>query len=561
MTKTTSAKAFRALATLLWLLCLFSVIAGCQTPASASDAGGVAQLADASLEDLMNSKVYAASRYEQTVSEAPASVTVVTRDEIQRYGYRTLADILRSVPGFFIPNDKPYDYVGVRGFANPGDYNTRVLLLVDGHRLNDSIFEQAMIGTEFPVDVDMIERVEVIRGPASSIYGTNAIFGVINVITRKVGELSGVEVSGDAASLNTYRGRVSYGGRVCGISTVLSATYMNSKGANELFFPAYDDPADNNGYASHADGSQYTDLLATLSARGFTFQALYGSREKHDPTGAWAVVFNDPRNRVTDTHGYFDLRYEHSIGSWQWMARTYYDRYGEDGFYIEPNPGSSSIVNRDFERGEQWGTDLQVSKSIHSRLQLTAGGEYRDQFREEMVNYNVSPQQLLVNVNIPYYVLAGYVQGELKLTDKLSLTAGLRQDYNPQVGASTSPRVALRYEPREATTFKLIYGTAFRSPNVYEQYYASLGFDSQHRLEPEQIQAWEGVWQQSITSRTTLSASLFHNRMSDFIEFTTDAEGVLNFRNIPDAVATGGEVELRGQWSGGTTAHASYSYQ
>ena len=121
--------------------------------------------------------------------EAPASVTIINKDEIKKYGYRNLADILRSVRGFFVTNDRNYQYLGVRGFNRPGDYNTRILLLVDGHRLNDGLYDQAPIGYDFPVDIDLIDRVEVIRGPSSSIYGTNAFFAVVNVITRNGREL------------------------------------------------------------------------------------------------------------------------------------------------------------------------------------------------------------------------------------------------------------------------------------------------------------------------------------------------------------------------------------
>ncbi len=569
LSKTATCRNIRNWNVIFWIALLaaapFAPQAAAQTPATTADKQSPG-LAEASLEDLMNIKVYSASRYDQRLAEAPATVTIVTRDEIQRYGYRTLAEILRSVPGFFIPYDRLYSYVGIRGFANPGDYNTRVLLMVDGHRLNDSIFQQAMIGTEFPIDVDMIERVEVIRGPASSIYGTNAIFGVINVITRKVGEISGLELSADAASFNTYTGRASYGGRLLGIDTVLSATFMDSKGHNWLYFPEYDTPQDNYGIGSHADADQYMDLLATLSKGGFRFQAAYDSREKHDPTGAWEVVFNDPRNRVTDHHGYMDLRYEHSQGPWQWMARSYYDRYGEDGFYIMPtfelaSPAERGFVNRDFERGEQWGAEFQASKTIHDRHKLTGGFEFRDEFRQQMASYYLSPPEVLLNVNIPAYVVAGYLQGEFRITDKLSLTAGVREDYVQLAGSSTNPRLAFTYNPWTKTNFKLIYGTAFRSANVYEQYYASLDVHSSGNLAPERIHAWEGAWQQELTSRTSLSASVFHNRMSNFIEFTADSTGDLNFRNVPDVTATGGELELRGRWPNGISGHASYSYQ
>src|SRR5215470_723596 len=152
--------------------------------------------------------VEAASRYKQLITEAPSSVTVVTSDEVKKYGHRTLADILQSVPGLYVTYDRNYSFLGVRGF-NLGDNNNRVLLLVDGHRLNNSLSDSAYLGTEFILDVDLIDRVEIIRGPGSSLYGNNAFFGVINVITRKGRDMSGngVEASGEAGSFDTFKGR------------------------------------------------------------------------------------------------------------------------------------------------------------------------------------------------------------------------------------------------------------------------------------------------------------------------------------------------------------------
>ena len=139
---------------------------------------GTKDLSDASLEELSNIQVYSASKHMQSASEAPASVTVVTADEIQKYGYRNLADILRSVPGFYVTYDRDYTFVGVRGFGRLGDWNSRILVLIDGHRINNNVLGQAMLGNEFLVDVDMIERVEIVCGPSSSLYGANAFFAV-----------------------------------------------------------------------------------------------------------------------------------------------------------------------------------------------------------------------------------------------------------------------------------------------------------------------------------------------------------------------------------------------
>src|SRR5262245_48354426 len=155
--------------------------------------------------------VFGASKYEQKPSEAPASISIITSEEIQKFGYRTLSEILRSVRGFFTTYDRNYSYIGTRGFDRPGDYDTRVLLLLDGHRVNDNVYDQASIGTESLIDIESIDRVEVIRGPSSSLYGTDAFFAVINVITRSGGDLNGRELEAAGGSYSTGEGRVAYG--------------------------------------------------------------------------------------------------------------------------------------------------------------------------------------------------------------------------------------------------------------------------------------------------------------------------------------------------------------
>src|SRR5579862_7123951 len=241
-------------------------------------------LADKSLEDLANIQVYSASKHMQSVSDAPSSVTVITADEIQKYGYRSLAEILESVRGFYITYDRDYSFVGVRGFGRLGDSNNRILVLIDGHRINDNVFGQPYLGTEFLVDVDLIDRLEIVRGPGSSLYGADAFFAVINVITRKRPQLKGFELSFAPASYGTYDGRASYGGEYRGIDMALSGTFYNSAGQT-LFYPVFDNPATNNGVTSNTDYENYEHIIATFSFRGFTVQGLFSSRDKGVPTG------------------------------------------------------------------------------------------------------------------------------------------------------------------------------------------------------------------------------------------------------------------------------------
>src|SRR5260370_9326151 len=196
-------------------------------------------LSKLSLEDLTKVQIESVngeSKFGQKVTEAPSSITIVTADEIEKYGYRTLADLLRSVPGFYVSYDRQDSYIGVRGISRPSDYNTLVLVLIDGHRINDNVYNGTYIDGEFLLDIDLFDRVEIIRGPGSSLYGTNAFFGVVNIITKRGRDLKGTEVAVSAGGQETYQGRVSYG-QQCknGLELLLSETVNDRKGNRELF--------------------------------------------------------------------------------------------------------------------------------------------------------------------------------------------------------------------------------------------------------------------------------------------------------------------------------------
>ncbi|HEV2713794.1 MAG TPA: TonB-dependent receptor, partial [Terriglobales bacterium] len=388
-------------------------------------------LGEASLEELANITVYTASRHVQKATEAPSSVTVVTRDEIQKYGYRTLADILRSVRGFDITYDRNFTYAGVRGINRPETYNSRVLLLIDGHRINNNIYEQAMLGTEFPLDVDLIERVEVVRGPSSSLYGTSAFFAVINVITRKPQQLSGWELSFEPESFGTYKGRASYGGKYQDMDMVLSGGFYDSQGQT-LFYPEFNTPATDNGIARNADYDTYQHFLATVSLRGFTLQGVYSDRNKGIPTGAFGTLFNDSRSHTFDSERYLDLNYQRTMSrGWDLAARTSVGRHVYDGIYVygPAAPGKSDLLNYDFARGTWWSSELKLQHSLE-RHNLTFGTEFQENLQQDQGNYNINPFLPYIASRSPRSgIWAFYGQDEFALTRKISLSAGVRYDH------------------------------------------------------------------------------------------------------------------------------------
>lgn len=257
--------------------------AACASAGICAHAGAqsaAAELAEMPFEQLLSLEVYSASRFAQKLSDAPSNVTVVTAADIRAYGWRTLADILGSIRGLHTSYDRSYSYLGARGFLRPGDYNTRFLLLIDGNRSNDGVYDQAGIGTEFGIDVDLIERVEFVPGPGSSIYGANAFFGVINVITRRGRDLAGPRVALEAGSHGMRGGRASYGARgEQGAEWLLAVSSMRERG-QDLYFPQFDGAGGSDGVARGLDHDRGRMLLIKGSAGDLSVSLLHSERVK-----------------------------------------------------------------------------------------------------------------------------------------------------------------------------------------------------------------------------------------------------------------------------------------
>jgi iron complex outermembrane receptor protein len=519
-------------------------------------------LSKLNLEDLMNITVYSASKRVQNSSDAPSSVTVITADEIQRYGYRSLADILESVRGFYVTYDRDYSFVGVRGFGRLGDSNNRLLVLIDGHRINDNVFGQPYLGTEFPVDVDMIERIEIIRGPSSSLYGADAFFAVINVITRKGSELKGGELSFADASYETYQGRASYGANVRGLDFAVSGTFYDSEGPT-LFFPEFNNPATNNGVTSGTDYENFQHIIGTVSYKGFTLQGLYSARDKVVPTGYFGSLFNDPRTENVDHHQYLDLSYEHSLGDdWDLALRTSYDHATLRAplAFATGIPDPATTLDTYSFLGEWWDSDVQVSRTILEKHKLTFGTEIIDNFKQDQKNV-LDFDDSVIAVPQSSVIWALYAQDEFTIVPKLILSAGVRYDHYSQFGGTTNPRLGLIYHVAHPTTLKLLYGTAFRAPEPFEVTPDFGSFANNFSLRPETIRNVEGVVEQSLGERVTLTGDVFHSWIENLITIETNpADGNEVYLNSQHVNATGTEVELNARLVGGLQGTASYSY-
>jgi iron complex outermembrane receptor protein len=527
-------------------------------------------LSGMSIEDLAKLEVdavYGASKFLQKAADTPASVTVVTAEEIQKHGYRTLADVLRSVPGFYVIYDRNYTYVGVRGISRPGDYNARILFLLDGHRVNDNIFDGAYIGSEFLVNVDLIERIEIVRGPSSSVYGTGAFVAVINVITKRGRDLNGIEVSAAAGSWGSYKESASYGKRFDnGLETLLSASFYNSQGHTSLFYPEFNNPATNNGIAENADGDQAYNTFADIIYKDLNIHFVQVSRTKHIPTASFGTVFNDPRTQTADAHIYVDAQYRHVFGKWETLGRISYDWYGYNGTYIYDyaNRGVPPYtVNKDLANGDWVDLQWDASRLFFKRHSVTLGSEFRQDLRQHQSNYDLQPFFSYLDDHRSERVWGLYLQDEFRLNKKLAFVAGLRSDWYKKSGNTLSPRLGLIFDPTRNTNIKANYSRAFRAPNSYESFYFdSKGDTGNPTLRPERIRSYELDLEHHFGKKFYGTIAGYDNRITGLIDQQLNpATGKPVYANSGNIRTKGTELELLAKWPAGLEWTISHSMQ
>ena len=553
------------------LKCLHLVVFAMVLHAGSAAAQGPQDLGKTDIEALMGievEKVFGASERLQPVTEAPASVTIVTARDIARYGYRTLADILRSVRSFYVSNDRNYSYVGVRGFSRPGDYNTRVLLIVNGHRINDAVYDQTPIGADFGLDVAMIDRVEVIRGPASSLYGTSAFFAVVNVITRSGASLNGVSVDLDAGTLGTSMARLSGGRRFAnGVDLALSGTLERSGGDARLYFPAFDAPDSNHGVAENLDDERITAAYARLTFGHFAFTATLGRRLKDVPTASFDTIFNEQAEpeRTSDRRITIAGQYDRTFGGTHLVLDAGFNHYDYEGRYpfASENAAFPVSVNRDGALGVRLNTGVRVARQLPRNQTLTIGAELDENVRQ---NQHSGYEDPLDSLDERHSSRHGgvYVQDEIRIRPWLLVNGGLRYDRYEQFGRAT-PRGAVIVSPFKSTSVKYLYGEAFRAPNAYEMHY----YDTTSRnLRPEFIRTNEVVWEQYTSEWLRTSASAYHYTASQLITFGEVGEVATNsplsrYGFVNDGVikAKGLELEAEARTKQGLQLSTSYTLQ
>ncbi len=530
-------------------------------------AGAAQDLTELDLEQLMEveiDQVVSASLHAQSTFDAPASVTVISGDEIRAHGYRTLFEILRSVTGVYTTYDRAYGHIGVRGFFAPGDYNSRVLLLVDGHRVNDPIFSGFGLSFDAPVDPALVERVEIIRGPGSALYGSNALFGVVNVISRRGGDVAGFEGAVEIASDDTYLSRATFGGANDDGEQWLVSMRGYSSAGRDLFYDEFA-TTPSGGHTSGTDYERAWSIHTQFDWSDWSFNAAYAWREKGVPTGFYSTVFNDNENHALDATGLADLTWTPDLGADRSaLLRTYYTDYRYGGWYVYDDTGAGGppdLLFRDRAIGQALGLDAQLAFDETLGGLLTVGSNARWNFVQDQKGWDAL-YGTYYDEHSDSFEWGVFAQDEIALTQRTTLVAGGRFDRYESFGGRFTPRAALVFAADACTSLKLLYGEAFRAPNASELTYNVGLIASAPELEPELTTSVEAVAEHLFENGWRASCSLFHYEIDDLIVRVEDPVTFeLLYRNADAFKADGLELELERRFAGARRLRLSAALQ
>lgn len=521
--------------------------------------GADTDLTTLSLEQLLDVRVVGASKYEQKQADVAAAVSIITRDEIRAFGWRTVDEALSTLPGLYTTYDRQYTYLGTRGFGVPGDFSTRILVTIDGNRLNDPVYDQGPFGRTLPLDIDLVERIEFIPGPGGAVHGQNAMFGVVNLVTRRGVDVDGAEL---AVSLQSPQrladGRFSWGRRLDnGLDLLVSATGVRARGEDR--FQAFG-ASGIAGVAKGLDFQRDREFFASARIAAWSLEVLQGQCRKGDPTAAYFADPLVPGNELNDRYRMAQLRYQAPDRGEpvQVSARVSFGNYRFRGQAIYGTPVSSRVDTA-------WrGAELQGVSSAIADHKLMLGVEWQDITRRDQQFIDFAAPSNNVLVRDSGFRVGVYAQDEWRLGAQWSATLGLRLDRHDGSGETQfNPRLALIWHAAPLTTVKALYGRAHRAPNANERDYGDgVTQVSNPSLEGERIDTTELVLDHRLAPDLGLRVSLYQWLLDDPVALGMDpVSGLSQYQSGGMVRARGMEWSMDKTWRSGARLQGNLSLQ
>jgi iron complex outermembrane receptor protein len=546
--------------------------------------------------------VVLAAKRPQTLREAPASTSIITAADLEAYGWRNFTEAIASLAGFYTNNPGDMTYFGVRGISPKSDTNGHILVLVDGHQQQE-LWSHAFYTEGAGLDASIIDHIEVLRGPASALYGSLGFLAIINVVTKRGTEKDWSKLTFEMTNASGFRGVASLGHRFKNdLEFGLSLNAWGSLGESYT----YPDLADNSTCSpdipktcTHGKSDRATDadegiaLYGHMEFKGLSIKLSYQWWDKHIPFAPYRTLFNDHTNHYRLDRGYIDVGYTVGVPEKvQFSVRGYFDYAGyiDDLAYSDTGEPQDRYIFHDEAHPYWTGAEakflLEREWAQRLRFSFTLGGEFTYFHGDDKSGVVGDDPANWVNLSHNLIFGAAYAQAELAYARKLFLTFGLRGDFANFLIANDdfsrryelSPRAGIVLLPYPSGTFKLLYSHGFVNPSWYDVFFSDgISILGNPKLGPERADNYEFVYQQEIGEPMLLTTSLFYIHGSDLIDEATvcvpdqtvtapspDCPAGMSARaqrqNLKSFQSLGTEIGLTGKFKRGIRMYANYSY-
>lgn len=502
-------------------------------------------------------EVSTSTRFMQSAQIAPNATYIVTSQDIQLYQYRTLGDILSTLPGLYVTSDGSFNYLGVRGLGRFGDFNSRLLFLINGVRVNENISDAGFIGADGLLDIESIERVEFASGPGSALYGNNAFFGVVNVITKGTDKLQGWKAKYSLDNQQQQQARLSIGHREAnaweGWLSLSASDWQNMP----LFLPIAPEYEQFSNTLRKQEEEQTRRLSAEVKISQWTFLALLHQRERHSaqlltpqPNVSVSQIRSSADNHLLRATHLYEVQPDWELQTSLTTSRNDFNKWTP---FLTPESQRQSFVQQII--GHWRHLDMRLAnRSFHDHLILT-GVEYQK---------DTNQQINLGTLGLPFFQSfyshnerkAIYLQDLWQWHPKHSFVLGARYDKSRRTDSNLHPRLGWIWQYHPDLTVKLMHGSAFRAPNLYE-FSANAPW-----LAPipksEEILSSELTLEHFPTKYFNYRMTIFNSKIDDIIE--VDLMTAL-FVNGEPIRSRGVEFAIEQRWQHGIHLKANWSWQ
>ena len=490
--------------------------------------------------------VVTATRTPHLLKDVPVETVVITRKDIERSSAQTVSDLLKDVPGIFIRAENVPGISAWRAKIRGLDFNSGYgLVLINGQRVKGGGMGEYGIGLN-QIPLEMIERIEIVKGPSSVLYGSDALAGVVNIITRSAPKKPSFGLEAASGTHNARIGNAWFGGQKGKIGGVINLNHEESDCGKY----GYRSGRKEDYYRNRLDSNYFLDLSKNIKLSLGVNVEDWDRKRRYTKSG---VRRHTEKKKYRFSPG---LNVKFRDGSTLKVQGYWFDW----DFKTKETGGSSHFTPR---RGDMYykQAEAQYTRPVGEHHLFTGGAEWL----EEKLDYNLSTRAIITN--------SAYLQDEINFTlgKPVTVVLGGRVDDNSTFGSEFCPKVSLMVEATPNTRIRASVGRGFKSPNIRQLYYdqpfhhGTYWFKSNPNLDAERSWGYSMGVEQSFGKRCLFSLDLFRNDIKDKVVWeetdeTIYGEPVKEAKNVAKCHTQGVEVSLKARLLPGLSTILGYTY-